>query len=190
MRSQFSPGNYAELVAGIREGNPRAVASFRNTFTLGIQFFITRESTEIDVSSRVEEVVMAVIRDIKSGLIGSANIRSQILESTRRNLELYKLIRRSEECDLNIQPVSDLSHVAADLLRAMSEREREALKRYYVDREVENDICGALSMTPEEFRNLKHHLMKAWRQRTRISAQPTKNGHGRDASTDLLYGQP
>ena len=190
MRSQFSPGNYAELVAGIREGNPHAVTTFRNTFTLGIQFFITHESIEIDVSGRVEEVVMAVIRDIKSGLIGSANIRSQILELIRRNLELYKLICRSEECDLNIRPVSDVSHLAADLLRAMSEREQQALKRYYVDREAENDICEALSLTPEEFRNLKHHLMKAWRQRTRISEQRKKNGHGRDASTDLLYGQP
>ena len=99
MHREFSPVNYTELVAGIRESNPDAVTSFRNTFTSGIQFFITRESNEIDVSGRVQEVVMAVIRDIKSGLIGSADVRSQILESMRRTLELYKLARRWEGCD-------------------------------------------------------------------------------------------
>jgi len=59
--------NYAELIAGIREGNSSAVTNFRNAFAPRIQFFITRVSNKGDVLDRVEEAIMFVIQEIKQG---------------------------------------------------------------------------------------------------------------------------
>lgn len=178
MRPQPSPDD-AELIAGIRKGNRSAVTNFRITFTPGIQFFITRESNESDVASPVEQVVMSVIEEITIGHIAAgSNLSSQILELLRRNIGLSKLSRQSAKYHPKQQSVRDASQVAlaTDLLRAVPERERAALKRYYVDLESEKDICAQLGLTIAQFRNSKLRLrtqfMNIWRQRTRILVPP------------------
>jgi hypothetical protein len=157
LRQQPSPTNYAELVAGIRAGNPQAVTNFRHTFTSGIQLFITRESNELDVAARVEEVVMSVIEEITLGHITSVNLPSQILELLRRHIRLNKLNPQSAKDTSKHQSAMDASQVAVakDLLSAVPEQEREALKRYYVYRESENDICSQLDLSIAEFRKFK-----------------------------------
>jgi len=61
------------------------------------------------------------------------------------------------------------AQVATDLLAAIPKRGREALKRYYIDLEAENDICAELGLTVNQFRNskrLRTQFMKAeksWR---------------------------
>jgi hypothetical protein len=166
--------NYAELIAGIREDNPHAVAAFRNTFTSGIQFWITRESNEVDVMDRVEKVVVSVIQEIKKGNIAGANLPAQILESLRRNIEPRAINRQSANCDSTNE--SEGAQVAMGLLMAFPELERDALKRYYVDWKTEKEICAELHMTAAEFRDAKSRVrtqfMNTRRQPTRASDQP------------------
>jgi hypothetical protein len=171
LRPQPSPASYAELIAGIRAGDPSAVTNFRNAFKSGIRFFITRESNEIDVAARTEEAVMSVVEEITKGHITSPNLPSQILELLRRNIGLRKLSRHSAKYDSKQQSVADASQVAAatDLLKTVPEWEREALKRYYIDLESESDICAELELSIDQFRKLKVRLrtqfMNTWRQR-------------------------
>lgn len=155
MCKQPRPANYAELIAGIRKGNPYAVINFRDTFTSGIKFFLTRDLNEIDVADRVEEVVTSVIQEIAKGCIAGPSLTSQILESIRRNIGPRKLSRQSAEHDLRHQPVTDGSRLAVDMLKSIPEREREALKRYYVDLKAENDICTELNLTVAQFHDCK-----------------------------------
>jgi hypothetical protein len=172
LRQQPSPTNYAELIAGIRAGNPQAVTNFRHAFTSGIQLFITRESNELDVAARVEEVVMSIIEEIRQEHITSANLPSQILELLRRHIRLNKLNPQSAKDTSKHQSAMDASQVAVakDLLNAIPEQEREALKRYYVYLESENDICSQLDLSIEQFRKLKLRF----RTQFMNTSQPTR----------------
>jgi len=177
LRQQPSPTNYAELIAGIRAGKPQAVTNFRNTFTSGIQFFITRESSEVNVAARVEEVAASVIEEITQGHITSTNLPSQILELLRRHIRLNKLRPQSAHYDSKHLSETDASKVgvAKGLLNAVTEQGRKALKRYYFDRESENDICAELGLNIAQFRNsrlrLRTKFMNMSRQDTTISPQ-------------------
>jgi hypothetical protein len=163
LHQQPSPANYAELIASIREGDPFAVASFRSTFTCGIQFFIAQESNEIDILERVEQVVLSVIEEIRNGHIDAPNLPSRILESVRRNTG-HGTLNRQSRLDSEHRPVTDASEVVVNLLKATPEREQEALKRYYVDLETENDICATLGLTVDQFRNSKSRFRTGFRK--------------------------
>ena len=145
--------NYAELIAGIREDSPHAVTAFRNTFMPGIQLLLTRESSEVDVMDRVEQVVASVIQEIKEGNVAGASLPALILESLRRNIGPRAINRQLANCDSTHE--SEGSQIAMGLLKAFSERERDALKRYYVDWKTEDDVCAELHMTIAEFRDTK-----------------------------------
>ena len=41
------------------------------------------------------------------------------------------------------------------ILRAMSSRDREILKRFYLDEQTEEQICGQMELTRSQFRLLK-----------------------------------
>jgi hypothetical protein len=181
LRPQPNPANYAELIADIREGKPSAIANFRETFTSGIRFFISRQSHEIDVGKRVEVVVVSVIKEIINGRITDPNLPAQILQLLRASTGLHKLGHPSAKSVSIHQSVADASQLLTDLLNAVSDREREALKRYYVDLEPEKDICAELGFTTIEFSDCKLRLrtefMKKSRQRTKVSAQPEQKHH-------------
>lgn len=149
---------YGELIAGIREGNSSAVTKFRNTFTSGIQLFIARESHEADVLGRVEEVIASVIEEIKEGHVTGPDLPSQILKSVRRNIGLSKLSRKSTKPETRNHGATITTQLATGLLKAIPEREREALKRYYVDPKAENRICAELDLPIDQFRNSKRRL--------------------------------
>jgi hypothetical protein len=106
---------------------------------------------------RVEVVIASVIKEITKGHITRANLASRILESLRRNLRVLRLGHRSAEYDSRHHG-TDVSQVSTALLKAISEREREALKWYYVDLEAENDICAKLDLTDAQFRNFKRRF--------------------------------
>lgn len=151
MPQQLSVPNYAELIAGIRGGNSSAVTNFQNTFTPGIHFFVTRESSETNVLGRVDDVIASVIYEIKKGRVNSRNLPSKILQSVRQHIGVRKLSRRPANSEARNQSVMIAAQVATVLLNAIPEREREALKRYYVDLEADNAICA-------EFRDSRHRL--------------------------------
>jgi hypothetical protein len=166
-----SPVLYAGLIAGIRQGDSNAVRNFRETFMPGIQFFMRRGSKESDVLGKGERVVMSMIEEIQKGHITSADLPSQILESVRRNMGVRKLNERSVKYDGQGQSVIDAAEVATHLLKAIPKREREALRRYYVGVEAENDICADLGVTEDQFhdyrRGFKTQFINALRTRRR-----------------------
>jgi len=167
LRQQPS-SNYVELIARIREDNPLAIAAFRNTFTPGIQLLITRESSEVDVMDRVEQVVASVIQEIKKGNVAGASLPAQILESLHRNIGPRAINRHLANCYSTHE--SEGSQVATDLLKAFPEREREALKRYYVDWKTEDDVCAELRMTMAEFRDTKFRFRTQFMNNRRQSS--------------------
>jgi hypothetical protein len=178
LHQQPNRSNYAELILGVQEGNPFAVANFRNTFTPGIQFFIAQESNAIDILDRVEQVVLSVLEEIRKGQIEAPNLPSRILESVRRNIGPRTLGRPTPA---ERRPVTRASEVAVDLLKAIPEREQEALKEYYVDLEAQADICAKLGLTVEQFRDLRLRIrsqfMNTWRGNRDRGTHPGGKSH-------------
>jgi hypothetical protein len=167
LREQSGPTTYAEFIAGIREGDPFAVASFRSAFAHGIQFFIAQESNAIDILDRVEQVILSVLEEIRKGQIEAPNLPSRILRLVRQNIGPRTLNRPFARLASEHGSVTGASEVAVDLLKAIPEREQEALRRYYVDLEAETDICAKLGLTVDQFRNFKlqfrTQVMGTWR---------------------------
>jgi DNA-directed RNA polymerase specialized sigma24 family protein len=66
--------------------------------------------------------------------------------------------RRSSENPLDEREVS----IALEVLLSLPDRSREALTRYYLDRESAEDIQSALGLSATEFRDLKAKAKERW----------------------------
>lgn len=154
MTQQPGSANYAELIAGIREGDLNAISNFRNAFTPGIQFFLLRESNEINVVGRAEEIVLSLIEEITNGRITDSKLTSQIIESVRLNIKRQPLSHRPVDHDSSAKA----SQLAIALMKAIPDLEQKALKRYYVDLEAETEVCAKLHLTITQFRDSKLRL--------------------------------
>jgi hypothetical protein len=117
-----------------------------------------------------------VLEEVRKGQIEAPNLPSRILQLVRQNIGPRTLNRPFARLDSEHGSVTGAYEVAVDLLKAIPEREQEALKRYYVDLETENDICAMLDLTVGQFRNFKlqfrTQVMDAWCGKRDKGARP------------------
>ena len=74
-----------------------------------------------------------------------------------RSARLFELDRRRREQDKTIM---------IEILTHLTEREREAMLRFYLDREPESEIEESLGFDPEQFLQLRRSLRAAFERRT------------------------
>ena len=117
----------------------------------GIRFFLRRALGQHELENRQREVLGLVIESIKNTSIDDPNrLASCVLTA----------LRQYTHSQMTAAPPSvpeDQSRVNAvtELLDDITAVAMEALRRYYVARETEEQICRALDITSSRFRALK-----------------------------------
>jgi hypothetical protein len=149
--------DWEELLERIRSGDESARHDVFELFSKGVRLYLKR----CVGATRVEAAHGAVFR-----AIFEAVIRGEPRNPQRFPGVVWILARRQvrqEQHNRSDPPAGsepgeiqahDARH-AADALRPLAARHREALLRFYVEREPEEQVCAELGLSPAEFREVR-----------------------------------
>jgi hypothetical protein len=142
------PVDWADLVAGIRAGDEEAVLRFGDIFRGGVRFFLRRGLGQHKLESRQRDVLSLVIKNIRETSIDDPNrLASYVLTVLREyigsQIAACPHLVSEDESAVNIKSVGAIR----ELLGKIADVDREALHRYYVDKEAREQVCGALNIT-------------------------------------------
>jgi DNA-directed RNA polymerase specialized sigma24 family protein len=136
----------------------------------GIQFLLGRQLGEMHLQFAVEEVLVAVLDSVRQGRVRETRgLDAYVLAAVRRCIAIHRsrlgvassMAARDPEREIGTRA----SEAMVCLLKSIPEREREALTRYYLYGETEDEISTALNLAEGEL-----HLCKA---RFRTTAMKT-----------------
>jgi len=147
------PIDWADLVTGIRAGDEEAVFRFGDIFRGGIHFFLRQGLGQHKLESRHREVLSLVITNIRETSIDDPNrLASYVLavlsEYIGSQLTARPHLVSEDELPVNIERVGAIR----ELLGKIADVDREALHRYYVDKETGEQICRELNITSTRLR--------------------------------------
>jgi hypothetical protein len=156
MQGNSQPVDWVDLVAGIRAGDAEAVLRLEDIFQGGIRFFLRRGLGQRKLESRQREVFSLVIRSVRETSIDDPNrLASYVLTLLRQYIGSQitagpHLVSENESRG-NIKSIRAIR----ELLAKIADVDREALHRYYVDKETREQVCRALNITSARFRTIK-----------------------------------
>ncbi len=165
--------DWTELVARIQRGDESGMEDLYSLFARGIRFYLCRQLGVQELDDKVHDTFLIVVHAIQRGdlrepdrLMGfvrtvvrrqvAAHI-DQVVHSRRDELHLdlgVRVIdgRRNPEQHMAFQQKVDFM---VEILRQLSERDREILTRFYLNEETQEEICQGMNLTETQFRLLK-----------------------------------
>jgi RNA polymerase sigma factor (sigma-70 family) len=165
----------ASLLPLVRNNDNAAAEELCDLLTRGITLLIKRRAGAQDVDDQVQEVLLQVLIAVKADRVrcpeavaayargiavrkGAAHIGARIQERSRTagNAEDFDLPEsRENACPERTYFNNERVEVARRALSYLRPREREVLRRFYVDEQSPTDICLQMKLTPTQFRLLK-----------------------------------
>ncbi len=165
--------DWPELVARIQRGEDSGMEELYRLFARGIRFYLCRQLGMQELDDKVHDTFLIVVQAIRRGdlrepdrLMGfvrtvvrrqvAAHI-DQVVHSRRDELHLDVGVRvadgrRNPEQNMAHQQKGDFMR---EILRQLSERDREILTRFYLHEETQEEICTEMGLTETQFRLLK-----------------------------------
>jgi RNA polymerase sigma-70 factor (ECF subfamily) len=165
--------DWPELVTRIRSGDETGMEDLYRLFSRGIRFYLCRQLGVQELDDKVHDTFLIVVQAIRRGdlreperLMGFVRtvVRRQVaahidnvVHSRREELHLDVGVRvvdgrRNPEQHMAFQQKVDFME---EILRQLSERDREILTRFYLHEETQEEICRGMKLTETQFRLLK-----------------------------------
>ena len=164
---------WAALVERIRSGETDGMEELYQLFLKGIRFYLCRQLGSQELDDKVHDTFVVVVQAIRRGelreperLMGFVRtiVRRQVAAHIDRAVHL-----RKEQLDVDsglriVDPNTNPEESAifqqrVDLIkRVMAElgdRDREILKRFYLQEQGQDQICSEMDLTETQFRLLK-----------------------------------
>jgi len=184
--------DHAALVRRIGAGERAAEAELVLAFQAGVRALVRRHARPADpiVDDLVQDVLHTVIVRLRENALNDpaalpAYVRSTVVFAVTAE---YRRRGRRGENDVNPESPEDLadpdepveharraqlrSAVHAVLAELTVPRDREVLRRYYLDEQDRDTVCAALAIDPEHFHRVLH------RARTRMKQLLERSGIG------------
>ena len=130
------------LIASSIAGDGDSVKELRSLLLPGVRWLLARRKAN---PSLADEILSTVLRSVCGGQISSP---SDLLRETRLSIN-RAAARKESETHSSATPSASAVH------RGISGREREMMRRYYVDREPPETICAGMSVHPAVFAEVK-----------------------------------
>jgi RNA polymerase sigma-70 factor (ECF subfamily) len=165
--------DWPELVARIQRGDDTGMEDLYRLFARGIRFYLCRQLGMQELDDKVHDTFLIVVQAIRRGdlrepdrLMGfvrtvvrrqvAAHI-DQVVHSRRDEMHLDVGVRvadarRNPEQSMAYQQKGDFMR---EILRQLSDRDREILTRFYLHEETQEEICTEMGLTETQFRLLK-----------------------------------
>ncbi len=144
--------DFQALIRGIRAGDASFVRQLDALLSPGVLFLLARELPAADVPAKVHGVILAVVRRVKDGnLEDPDSLLAFVRNTTREHISNYRNSRMDQAPVEGGPPPSG----SVRTLETVPERNREALNRFYVLGQTEEQILEDMRLTQQEFRLLK-----------------------------------
>jgi RNA polymerase sigma-70 factor (ECF subfamily) len=168
-----SPVDWHQLVARIQSGDNSGLEDLYALFARGIRFYMCRQLGPQELDDKVHDAFLIVVQAIKRGeLREPERLMGFVRTVVRRQVAAYiddVVHSRREELhlDLGVRVADGRNNpeqIAAfrqkvefmtDILRSLSDRDREILTRFYLDEQTQEQICEEMNLTETQFRLLK-----------------------------------
>ncbi len=167
--SDSQPAHWVDLAARIRAGDKEAVLQLGAILQSGIRFFLRRALGQEKLESRQNEVLSLIAKDLGEASIDNAcDLTSRVVTVLRQYIgsqiaaHPHLVLENESRVDIHVDAVKEL-------LTELSTVDRQALYRYYVEKETEEQIGRALNITPARFHALKNTTKIAVMSRLRES---------------------
>jgi RNA polymerase sigma factor (sigma-70 family) len=165
--------SWGVLVARLKEGDAAAMAELYQVFSKGIRFYLCRQVGPQELDDRVHDAFLIVVQSIQRGelrdprrLMGFVRtvvrrmIAAQIDREIQSRREITELDRSEGIADQRSNPEkSFILRQKVDLIReildSMNTKDREILRRFYVEEEHPDKICSDMRLSITQFRLLK-----------------------------------
>ena len=146
-----------ELVDRVRRGEEAAIEELHGVIAKGIRFFLSRELGEESLEERVDLTFRVVVQTLRRDEVGGSDrLMGHVLDAIRAQVAAH--IGKAPEREANPQQASTFRRQLESMrgiLRAMSPRDREILRRFYLDEQTEEQICVEMELAPSQFKLLK-----------------------------------
>jgi len=161
------------LVASIQRGEDAGMEELYRLFARGIRFYLCRQLGMQELDDKVHDTFLIVVQAIRRGdlrepdrLMGfvrtvvrrqvAAHI-DQVVHSRRDEMHLDVGVRvadrqRNPEQNMAYQQKGEFMR---EILRQLSERDREVLTRFYLHEQTQEEISAEMNLTETQFRLLK-----------------------------------
>jgi RNA polymerase sigma factor (sigma-70 family) len=170
----FHIPDWADLVARIHDGDPRAMEELYAIFGKGIRYFLLRNLGADELEDKVHDCFVIVTEAIRNGELRDparlmGYVRTVVKRQIAATIEAAVTRRRTQVdyedtlftlSDWKEDPEKSLlsrqrSDIARRVLNSVSRRDREILRRFYVEEEPMEQICQDMGLSYNQFRLLK-----------------------------------
>lgn len=164
---------WADLVHRIQRNESAALEELYQVFSKGIRYFLCRQLGPQELDDKVHDTFLIVVQAIQRGeLREPERLMGFVRTIVRRQVagyidEIAQNRRESTTLDLDIvvpdarrNPEQNVAfrqkiEIMKSILRALGERDREILTRFYIYEQTQEQICEELDLTETQFRLLK-----------------------------------
>ena len=171
--SQAPSVDWHELVKQIQLGEESGMAELYRLFARGIRFYLCRQLGPQELDDKVHDTFLIVVQAIQRGEVREPErlmgfVRTVVRRQVAAHID-HVVHRRREEIDLDVgvrvaDRRSNPEQTAAfrqkvefmlSVLDSLSVRDREILKRFYLDEQSQEEVCGDMNLSETQFRLLK-----------------------------------
>ena len=166
--------DWTPLVQRIRDGDTAALEELYGIFAKGIRYFLLRNLGPEDLDDKVHDCFLIVAQAIRNGDLREPErlmgyVRTVVKRQIAGSIDIAVQQRRTRvEFDDTLFSVSDWrdnpettvmarqrAEIARKVLNGVSRRDREILNRFYVLEQSQEQICGEMGLSYNQFRLLK-----------------------------------
>lgn len=164
---------WVELVRRLRNDDPSAMEDLYEVFSRSVRFHLWRHVGAQEMHDRLHDIFLIVAQAIRSGDLRDPNrLMGYVSTVVRRQIAGHLHMRREERqkrCSIEAEAVMpdrrpspehsviyrEHRELTRRMLRAMRQRDREVLIRFYVDEQPPHQICRDMELSETQFRLLK-----------------------------------
>jgi RNA polymerase sigma-70 factor (ECF subfamily) len=185
---------WASVVARIQAGDDSALSELYDTFSRGIRYYLCRHLGKQDLDDRLHDTFLIVVQAIRRGDLREPDrlmgfVRTVVRRQVASGIDQVVHNRR-EFADLEMgQYVPDARNnpeqrciagekvsLMREVLRDISDRDREILTRFYLYEQTQEEICAQMNLTETQFRLLKSRAKARFGElgRRRLAPAPVR----------------
>lgn len=182
-----------DLVERIQSGESKAMEDLYRLFSRGVRFYMCRHLGHQELEDKVHDTFVIVVQAIRRGeLRDPGRLMGFVRTIVRRQVAACideAVSDRKDRLDLeagaNLAGAGDPeesvigqqnAELIGKVLRKLSERDREILKRFYLDDQPQEQICSEMGLSETQFRLLKSRAKTRFAEigKKKVSRRPVR----------------
>src|SRR5579862_5662236 len=157
--------DWAELVERVRRNDQAGMADLYRLFAKGIRFYLCRQLGAQEIDDKIHDTFLIVVKAIRRGDLREPErlmgfVRTVVRRQVAAHID-HLVHRRREHVNLDVgsrladarrNPEQNAAFrqkttLMVEVLRDMSERDREILTRFYLREQNQDQICDQMNMS-------------------------------------------